>query len=206
MTSRWPQVSNIKNGGCCTNLWTKYLHPESLKEISQKLWVGQVHKENWNFDLTMYIPLSVTWWPDLRPPWPKIFRTCVEWLPYRPFQIWRGCALSVLLYLRKKLQWVHPPPLVGRRLSHHVTLTVPKFCLTFKFTLHRKIGTPSDVHWRAEHDGGLSFALSLIYKKLLPKIVVYRHLPAQRILDILIPKKPSIEFRGSHLLTTFGVS
>ena len=29
-------------------------HPVSFKEIGQKLWVGRVHKENLNLDLTFY--------------------------------------------------------------------------------------------------------------------------------------------------------
>ena len=44
--------------------WWNKAHPESLKEIGQKLWVGRVHKDNWNLDLTLYLFL----WPgDLTP-------------------------------------------------------------------------------------------------------------------------------------------
>ena len=34
-------------------------HPESWKEIGQKLWLGRVHKYNWNLDMILYLFL----WP-----------------------------------------------------------------------------------------------------------------------------------------------
>ena len=42
MTSRWSQVNNIKTDDMLYN-YVNQPHPESLKEIRQKLWVELVH-------------------------------------------------------------------------------------------------------------------------------------------------------------------
>ena len=64
----------------------------------------------WTWHCTSF--LFVTSWPDLRAQGHKIFRTCVEMLPHRLYQIWRRCAPLFLHYLRKAQGGgcITPPP------------------------------------------------------------------------------------------------